>query len=225
MIENNNFPWYLQQSSSFGALYYGFFPIAETASPLAFGDALNPYAMTGTMLFRIGTYFGMNGTPSFYNGLIYDIDNWSEVKTWTGGVAQIGEELYRNFLCAKAFAFGRLYSTDTLKGVFERIFAGMTADVRVYEAGTIVEEAIDYGYVNEPTEITEDYGNVSAPATTFLDYGDLLGPPAVPENELIIQITASHAVIEAFIEMRGFDLDFIGKPTGVKVNWQYVFTD
>lgn len=224
MIENNNFPWYLQQSDTFKSLYYGFFPIAETASPLGFGDALNVYAMTGTMLFRIGSYFGMQGTPSFYNGLIYGIDNWSEVKTWTGGIKEVGEELYRNFICAKSYAYGRLYSLDTLKNVFDRIFAGFDAEVRVYETGSIVDQMIDLGFVDNVADVEEDYGAVNQVANVFLDYGGL-NDMVFDSNSLTIQIKATHAVIEAFIEMRAFDLDFIGKPTGIKVNWKYVFTD
>lgn len=101
MIENNDFPWYLQQSAVFIALYNGFFDVAVMASPLGIGDALNIDAMQGEMLFRLGSYYGMQGTPAFNDGLIFNTDTWSETKTWTGGISTVGETFYRNFLKAK----------------------------------------------------------------------------------------------------------------------------
>ena len=175
MIENNNFPWYLQQSDSFVALYYGFFPIAEEASPLGIGDAFNINEMEGEMLFRIGSYYGLNGNPSFWDGLIYNTDNWSETKLWTGGVSSVQETFYRNFLKAKAYAYGRVYSLNTLKGVIDVLF-----------------DTIDYS-----AEIIEDYMAIT------------------------IKITATQDAIRDFIDMRAFDLFFIGKPVGIKVEWDY----
>lgn len=176
MIENNNFPWYLQQSDAFLALYYGFFGVAELASPLGIGDAFDPDKMTGQMLFRLGSYYGMQGNPSFNDGLIYGVDNWSEFKTWTGGISSVAETFYRNFLKAKAYAYGRPYSLETLKGVLDRVFDGIT-----YSA-----------------TITEEYMSFT------------------------INITASQEDLRSFIDMRAFDLFFIGKPVGINVEWNYI---
>ena len=175
MIENHNFPWYLQQSDVFVALYYGFFHIAEDASPLGIGNAFNIDEMEGEMLFRIGSYYGLYGNPSFWDGLIYNTDNWSETKLWTGGVSAVQETFYRNFLKAKAYAYGRIYSLETLKGVMDRLF-----------------DSVDHS-----TEIIEDYMAIT------------------------IKITASQDAIRDFIDMRAFDLFFIGKPVGIKVEWDY----
>lgn len=175
MIENNNFPWYLQQSSVFLALYTGFFDVAVAASPLGLGDAFNIDEMTGAMLFRLGTYWGMTGSPYIWDGLIYDIDQWSGIKTWTGGLKKLGEDFYSGLIKAKAFAYGRPYSLNTLKGVLERIFEGQ-------EVSFAVEE--------EDMEIT-------------------------------ISLTGAQNILETFIQARAFDLAFIGKPVGIKVNWEY----
>ena len=134
MINNNNFPWYLQESPIFLALYNGFFDVAVEASPLGIGDAFNIDAMTGMMLYRLGTYWGMTGSPYIWDGLIYDVDNWSEVKTWTGGLKELGQELYSNLIKAKAYAYGRLYSLETLKGVIERMFVGQQYSAEVRES-------------------------------------------------------------------------------------------
>lgn len=133
MVNNNDFPWYLQESTVFLALYNGFFDIAEMASPLGIGDAFNIDAMEGAMLYRLGTYWGMSGSPYIWDGLIYNVDAWSSVKTWTGGLKELGQELYSNLIKAKAYAYGRLYSLNTLKGVIERIFAGQHYEATVTE--------------------------------------------------------------------------------------------
>ena len=175
MIENNNFPWYLQQSPVFLALYTGFFDVAVAASPLGIGDAFNIDEMHGDMLYRLGTYWGMTGSPYVWDGLIYNYNNWSKTKTWTGGLKQLGEQFYSNLIKAKAYAFGRPYSLTTLKGVFERVFAGEPVTV----------------------EVEED------------------------DMEITIQLTGDRNTLETFVQARAFDLSFIGKPIGVKVNWEY----
>lgn len=156
-------------------LYNGFYPIAETASPLAFGDAFNIDEMSGTMLFRLGTYWGMSGSPYLWDGLIYDIDNWSEIKTWTGGLKELGEQLYSNLIKAKAYATGRPYSILTLKEIIGRVLGGAPHTLEVRE-----------GFM-----------------------------------EMTISLTASQQILETFVEAKAFDLAFIGKPSGIKVNWEY----
>ena len=175
MIENNDFPWYLQQSTVFLGLYTGFFDVAVAASPLGLGDAFNVDQMTGAMLYNLGTYWGMSGSPTVWDGLIYNLDEWSGVKTWTGGLKELGEQTYANLIKAKAYAYGRVYSINTLKGVLDRVFSGQQ-----YSA-----------------EITESL------------------------MEVTITLSAARTLLETFIEARAFDLAFIGKPSGIKVTWQY----
>lgn len=176
MIENHDFPWYLQQSPTFSSLYYGFFPAAVAASPLGIGDAFDIDAMTGVMLVRLGRLWGIYGTPSVNNGLIYDIDDWSLIKLWDGDEGEAKETLYRNLIKAKMFANGRPYSIETLYGTFERALEGLEYQI----------------------DIVEQYMSVT------------------------IRLTASADVIRDFIEMRTFDVAFIGKPAGISVEWEYV---
>ena len=133
MVNNYDFPWYLQESPVFLALYNGFFRVAEDASPLGIGDAFNIDAMEGVMLYRLGTYWGMSGSPYIWDGLIYNVDPWSDVKTWTGGLKELGQELYSNLIKAKAYAYGRPYSLLTIKGALERLFTGQTYQAEVVE--------------------------------------------------------------------------------------------
>ena len=220
MIENHNFPWYLQQSSTFTTLYYGFFPVAEYATPLGLGDAFNIDLATGNMLFTLGTYWGLKGDNTIYDGLVYDLDEWSGVKVWTGGSKQINEDIYRNIIKAKCYAFGRLYSLETLKRVLDFIFDGTGATYEVLENQAIAQ-MLDFGLVTENVEETIDCGNVTDPVTEIFDYGEVTLDP----NSIVIVINATEEVIRTFIELRGFDLTFIGKPVGIKVGWQYNYTD
>lgn len=222
MIENNNFPWYLQLSPTFKTLYDGFFNVAVDASPLGIGDAFNIDEMTGLMLFRLGTYWGMTGSPYVWDGLIYNIDKWSETKTWTGGLKEVGTKLYANMIKAKAYAYGRVYCLETLKGVFERLFDGYEYTITIQETGSMFDNSIDEGLVNENVEDTEDLGSVTdTPASDSIDCGSLASVQ-FDINKIIINLTTSQEVIQSFIEMRGFDLSFIGRPTGIQVLWNYI---
>lgn len=178
MIANNNFPWYLQQSSVFMGLYTGFFDVAVDASPLGIGDAFNVDTMSGEMLFRLGTYWGMSGSPYIWDGLIYDIDEWSDIKTWTGGLKELGEQVYSNLIKAKAYAFGRVYSLNTLKGVFDKVFEGQQHQIEVTESdmeitisitaqqdviNTFIEaRAFDLAFIGKPAgiKVTWEYHNL-----------------------------------------------------------------
>lgn len=178
MIVNNNFPWYLQQSSVFVGLYTGFFNVAVDATPLGIGDAFNVDAMSGEMLFRLGTYWGMSGSPYIWDGLIYDIDEWSDIKTWTGGLKELGEQVYSNLIKAKAYAFGRVYSLNTLKGVFDKAFEGQQHQIEVTESdmeitisitapqdviSTFIEaRAFDLAFIGKPAgiKVTWEYHNL-----------------------------------------------------------------
>ena len=175
MVNNFDFPWYLQESPIFLALYNGFYNVAVDASPLGIGDAFNIDAMQGMMLYRLGTYWGMSGSPYVWDGLIYSIDQWSDVKNWTGGPKELGQEFYSNIIKAKAYAYGRPYSLLTIKGAIERLFAGMSYQAEVLES----------------------------------------------DMEITISLTADRALLETFVEAKAFDLVFIGKPSGIKVVWEY----
>ena len=220
MIENNNFPWYLQQSDTFVTLYNGFFSVAEAASPLGLGDAFNLDLMRGAMLYRLGTYWGMSGSPYMWDGMIYDLDRWSETKRWTGGIKEIGSVLYSNMIKAKAYAFGRPFSLNTLNGVFERLFAGYIYNISVEETGSITSTVINEGSVTDAVENIQDLGSVTDNVSSVNNLGTITSSD-IPINEITITVQSTPEIIQAFIEMRAFDLMFIGKPTGIKINWDY----
>ena len=220
MIENNNFPWYLQQSSAFLALYTGFFDIAVDATPLALGNAFNIDEMQGAMLHRIGEYFGMATSAYTWDGLIYNMDAWSDGKNWTGGIRQLGEDFYSKIIKAKMYAYGHQYCLETLYNVFEIVFEGVEHNVRIIEQGMCADGTMDMGYVVDAVEETLNLGNISNDVDNIIDCGDVVVED-VAENNIIIDITAPENTVRAFIEALSFDYMFIGKPVGIKVNWNY----
>ena len=107
MYDNQNYPWYVQKSPVFKTLYDGVFPIVSAASPLGLADILDIDSLEGNSLYRFGNIIGLRGNPYFFDGLIYNVDKWSDVKVWTGKGAAINEQLYRNFVKMKAFLQAR----------------------------------------------------------------------------------------------------------------------
>jgi len=180
MIRNYDFPWYLQNTSSFLALYDGFFNVAATASPLDLEKAFNIDEMSGQMLYYLGVYWGLSGSLVIWDGLIYDVDKWTSLKVWTGtGEKELSREMYANIIKAKAYAYGNPYSLNTIKEVFARVFANETYSLTVAES----------------------------------------------DMEITLTLSAAQNVLESFIEARAYDLSFIGKPAGIKVNWVYSYTN
>lgn len=220
MIENNNFPWYLQQSSAFLALYTGFFDIAVEATPLALGNAFNIDEMHGAMLHRIGEYFGMATSAYTWDGLIYNMDAWSDGKNWTGGIRQLGEDFYSKIIKAKMYAYGHQYCLETLYNVFEIVFEGVEHTIKVFEQGMCADNTMDFGYVTQSVEETLNCDYVTNVADIIIDCESVV-IVEVDDNSIIIDITAQENTVRAFIEALSFDYMFIGKPVGIKVNWNY----
>lgn len=125
MFNNEAYPWYAQNSVSIKTLYDGFYPIAEAMTPLGIGDAFNIDILNNEALFTFGTMFGMSARPQYYDGLIYDVDRWSEVKVWSGHVEDLELNIYKNFLRMKAFIAGKPYSLNLLKDAFDILTNGL----------------------------------------------------------------------------------------------------
>jgi len=134
MIDNHNYPWYIQKSPGFTALYNGLFNIVKAASPLGLGDMFNIEALpAGPALFQVGKLWGLTDSPSFFDGLIYDVDKWSETKVWSGSVSSLEGSLYRNFLRMKIFIHNNRYSLKTLKQALDILLSGQEAEISVTE--------------------------------------------------------------------------------------------
>ena len=125
MFDNQNYPWYAQQSGTIKTLYDGFFPIAVDMSPLGIGNAFDINTLEDIALFNFGTMFGMSTRPQYFDGLIYDIDQWSGTKVWSGHIEDFESHIYKNFIRMKAYIAGRPYSLNLLKEAFEILTDGL----------------------------------------------------------------------------------------------------
>ena len=131
---NQNYPWYMQQSESFSGLYNDLFAIVSEASPLDVYKMAYLDFMYGKGLLNLGTIWRITGDPRFVDAMIYDLDNWSEGKVWTGGLGEVNAEMFRKIIQAKIFMQGRQLCLSTLKSVFDMIFDGTGITVEVEES-------------------------------------------------------------------------------------------
>lgn len=139
MYDNQNYPWYVQKSPVFKTLYDGVFPIVSAASPLGLADILDIDSLEGNSLYRLGNIIGLRGNPYFFDGLIYNADKWSDVKVWSGAVASINEQLYRNYVRMKAYLQARAttytqgFSLVLIKEAMDIVLSGLNYSVTVDE--------------------------------------------------------------------------------------------
>lgn len=133
MYDNQNYPWYLQQSPIFVTLYNGFFKVGEYMTPLPLGNMFDLDNISGTALFNLGMAWGLTGSPTYFDGLIYSIDDWSETKVWSGQPQDINNQIYRNFIKMNAYMFGKNYSLTLIKEAFEILLQGLGFSITVTE--------------------------------------------------------------------------------------------
>lgn len=110
MVPNYNYPWYIQHAPSFVKLYDRLFDIVSMATPLDVGYSFDLAKMGGDALFRLGILWGLQGAPKYYDGLIYKIDDWSDVKVWSGQARDIEGDIYRRFVTLHAYCNGRSFT-------------------------------------------------------------------------------------------------------------------
>lgn len=125
MFDNQNYPWYAQKTGTLKTLYDGFFPIAVDMSPLGVGNAFDVDTLTGRALYSFGALYGLSARGQYFDGLVYDIDNWSGGKVWSGHMEDLESRIYKNFLKMKAYIAGRPYTLNLLKAAFDILTDGM----------------------------------------------------------------------------------------------------
>lgn len=180
MFDNQNYPWYLQQSPIFDTLYNGIFPIVSAASPLEVSQMFDLNQQTGLGLLYFGRMWGLRGIwGGQTTGLIYDIDKWSTDKVWTGEIKDLDAQIYRNFIRMKAYINGRAYNLNLLKEALAILMSGQQHTVTVDES--------------------------------FMHF--------------TINITASSELLNIMYNMEQYDKLFLGKPTGISYNFNYIPDD
>ena len=130
---NQNYPWYMQQSASFSGLYEDLFNVVSNASPLDAYKILFPELATGKGLIELGKIWCATGDPAYTDALIYNLDQWSGSKVWTGGFGGVDEDVFRRILRAKIYMQGRQVCLNTLNEAFKIIFEGTNTTVTITE--------------------------------------------------------------------------------------------
>lgn len=115
MTPSNDYPWYVQHEPKFAGLYDELFNIVSMASPLGVGDAFYIPNLQGQALVRMGLLWGLQGAPAFYNGLIYGVDKWSDLKVWSGQMEDLAGDVYKRFVMMHAYINGRQYNLQLIK--------------------------------------------------------------------------------------------------------------
>lgn len=134
MYNNPNYPWYIQSSPVFTKLYDGLFPIVSAASPLELRQMFSVDQVTGAGLLNFGRLWGLRGVwGAQSDGLIYNIDEWSTDKVWTGQMKDLDAKIYRNFIKMKTYINGRQYNLQLIKEAVARLLDGFEYDMWVEE--------------------------------------------------------------------------------------------
>lgn len=138
MFNNRRYPWYLQKYSEFVQLYDNLYKIGDYVTPLDLGSMFDLSTISGTALFQMGMAWGLTGSPTYYDGLIYDVDDWSQTKVWSGQPQDINNQIYRNFIKMNAYMYGRNYSLILIKEALEILLDGLNYNVSVNESDMAV---------------------------------------------------------------------------------------
>jgi len=134
LFDNQNYPWYLQQTGTFKKLYDGLFPIVSRASPLGLEQIFDVDQLAGKGLLYFGRMWGLRGTwGAVTDGLVYDIDKWSTDKKWTGEFKDLNAEIYRQFIKMKAYINGKNYTLGLIKEAMAILLEGKQYEVTVSE--------------------------------------------------------------------------------------------
>ena len=137
MQMNYDFPWYIQQSPAFMALYEGFYNVATKVSPISFIDMLDlDNVVSYSELLAAGQYYGVpNAWYGLQDALIYNFREWSprdEGQTeyyWNGRASADNFRLMANYIKAKVQIRGQPLSLATLKKFYETALDGYNYSV------------------------------------------------------------------------------------------------
>lgn len=164
MVDNQDYPWYLQKSVKARKIYDGLFPVAVQATPLDIWKFIDIDQLTGNGLLTLGRLFGLRGTwGAISDGLVYDIDKWSEDKVWTGHMKDLDGQIYRNFIKMKAYIYEKPYNLITLKGAMETLLDGMDYEM------TVTEEYMHFTInIKAQTDVLNIFYNLSKYDAHFL---------------------------------------------------------
>ena len=134
---NYDFPWYIQESAAFMALYTGFFNEAVKMSPLPFLEMLDLDNADSIEKIRAACYYyGVDATGvGAQDALIYNRREWGlrdegeQNYYWNGRTTNDTLRLMANYIRAKVQIRGQPLSLVNLKKFYETALAGYNYSV------------------------------------------------------------------------------------------------
>lgn len=139
---NQNYPWYLQTSPKFDALYNGVFNVVKNISPLDLYKVFYPNELIKisdnlAVLYGLKTYATLWQLPteitSIENALVYDVNPWSTTYKWDGDVTGISLEWLYRYIKMKNFINQQPFSLQTLHDALNILFGDVQHTVEVTE--------------------------------------------------------------------------------------------
>ena len=139
---NQNYPWYLQTSPNFSALYEGMFNVAKNFTPLDSYKVFYPDVMASITdkmgaMYGLKVYAGLWQIPvefsAIVDALIYDIDKWSQTKKWDGDVTGADIDWFLRYIKMKTFINHQPFSLNLIKGAIDILFGDTSHNTTVTE--------------------------------------------------------------------------------------------
>lgn len=141
---NQNYPWYLQTSTNFSSLYEGMFNVAKNFSPIEayrvmYPDIMAEVTTTGSAENGLKIFASLWGLPTemyaLEGALIYDVDNWSETKKWSGSTSGIGKDWFLRYIKMKTFINSQPFSLQLIHDAMDILFGDEFHTITVTESG------------------------------------------------------------------------------------------
>lgn len=159
---NYDFPWYIQQSPSFMALYIGLYNVGSNISSLPIIDMLDlDNVEVYSELLAAGQYYGVpNAWYGTQDALIYNLREWAPRADpddpnyyWNGRASVDNFRLMANYIKAKVQIRGQPLSLVTLKKFYETVLDGYNYSVE--DSVEITESEQHFEIVVQATEEVE----------------------------------------------------------------------
>ena len=154
---NQNYPWYLQTSPGFTALYNGMYNVAKNITSLDAYKVFYPEEMIKihdnlAVLYGLKAYANLwqiqTEFSSIEDALVYDVDKWSSTYKWNGETTGLSLEWLYHYIKMKNFINGQVFNLNLLHEALDVLFEGIEYNVEVTEENNTIT-------VNITTENTE----------------------------------------------------------------------
>lgn len=139
---NQNYPWYLQTSPNFSSLYEGMFNVAKNFSPIdayrvAYPDmmiAVSDALAANNGLKQFASLWGLPTEMAVIeDAMIYDVDNWSETKNWSGYYVDFENDWFLRYIKMKTFINSQPFSLQLIHDAMDILFGDVEHTITVTE--------------------------------------------------------------------------------------------